>query len=183
MDDNHYRTLNVPPEATPDDIQRAYRALARRFHPDLNSMPGALTRMTSINMAYEVLGVPAKRAAYDQNRKPHNQFIDEAILRAAGETLVRQGWAVLGENANDFVLRSAGRIVRILLMPALDSRVLQRSLARNEGFCVILAVRIESPLQVPSSVMVIDLMHSRLFTGSFPDPVYAQLFEKFVSIS
>jgi hypothetical protein len=59
----HYATLGVRPDATAEEIRDAYRALARRYHPD--HAPGAAATMASINEAYRVVGEPARRAVYD----------------------------------------------------------------------------------------------------------------------
>jgi hypothetical protein len=60
----HYDVLGVVPEATTDEIQRAYRLLALRHHPDV--APDAdLATMAAINGAWEVLGDPARRRSYD----------------------------------------------------------------------------------------------------------------------
>ena len=60
----HYDVLSVDPGATADEIQRAYRLLALRHHPDV--APDAdRTAMADINGAWEVLGDPARRRSYD----------------------------------------------------------------------------------------------------------------------
>jgi hypothetical protein len=59
----HYATLGVRPDATAAEIREAYRALARRYHPDRE--PGAAATMAQINEAYRVLGEPSRRAVYD----------------------------------------------------------------------------------------------------------------------
>lgn len=58
----HYDILQIQPNATADEIQHAYRALAMRYHPDRNSSPDAATKMAAINEAYETLrdGVRSK---------------------------------------------------------------------------------------------------------------------------
>jgi len=63
-----YKTLQVDPEAEDEVIQAAYRRLARKYHPD--SAPGAeaQARMAAINAAWERIGEPAARAAYDRAR-------------------------------------------------------------------------------------------------------------------
>lgn len=63
---DYYAWLGVARQATPDDIKKAYRGQARRFHPDLSKAPEAEQRMREINEAYVVLSDPDKRAAYDK---------------------------------------------------------------------------------------------------------------------
>jgi curved DNA-binding protein CbpA len=63
-----YKILQVDPEADPEVIQAAYRRLAQKFHPDRASGEEAARRMIAINAAWEVLGDPARRAAYDRQR-------------------------------------------------------------------------------------------------------------------
>lgn len=63
---DYYRTLGVDPDATAEDIKKAYRKLARRYHPDVSKEADAEARMKEVNEAYAVLSDPEKRAAYDQ---------------------------------------------------------------------------------------------------------------------
>ncbi len=62
--DNYYAILGVPIDADSDTLKRAYRQLARRYHPDLAGPEGA-TQMKRINRAYDVLSDPEKRQHYD----------------------------------------------------------------------------------------------------------------------
>ena len=63
---DYYETLGVPRNATQDDVKRAYRKLARKFHPDVSKDPDAEVRFKELGEAYAVLKDPEKRAAYDQ---------------------------------------------------------------------------------------------------------------------
>jgi curved DNA-binding protein len=63
---DYYQTLGVAREASADDIRKAFRRLARKYHPDVSKEPDAEARMKEVNEAYAVLSDPEKRAAYDQ---------------------------------------------------------------------------------------------------------------------
>jgi len=63
---DYYAALGITKDATQDDVKRAYRKLARQFHPDLNKDAGAEGQFKEIGEANDVLSDPEKRAAYDQ---------------------------------------------------------------------------------------------------------------------
>jgi len=63
---DYYKTLGVTREATADEIKKAFRRLARKYHPDISKEPDAEHRMKDINEAYTVLADAETRAAYDQ---------------------------------------------------------------------------------------------------------------------
>ena len=67
---DHYSALGVSRDATPEEIKRAYRRLARELHPDVNPDPGAEERFKEISTAYEVLSDPEKRQMYDLGGDP-----------------------------------------------------------------------------------------------------------------
>jgi molecular chaperone DnaJ len=65
---DYYATLGVTRDATPEDLKRAYRKLARELHPDVN--PGNEERFKEVTAAYEVLADPQKREMYDLGGDP-----------------------------------------------------------------------------------------------------------------
>ncbi len=71
--DDYYRVLGVGRDASPPEIRRAYRRLARRHHPDRNPEPDSPERFRSLAEAYAVLNDPARRARYDQTTRPPSQ--------------------------------------------------------------------------------------------------------------
>ena len=63
---DYYAIMGVSRDATAEQIKQAYRKLARKYHPDVSKEPDAEARFKDVNEANEVLGDPARRAAYDQ---------------------------------------------------------------------------------------------------------------------
>jgi molecular chaperone DnaJ len=63
---DYYEILDIPRTASKEEIKRAYRRLARQYHPDVNKESGAEERFKEVNRAYEVLSEPEIRSRYDQ---------------------------------------------------------------------------------------------------------------------
>ena len=74
---DYYEILGVAREADKEEIKQAYRRLARKYHPDVNSETGAEERFKEINLAYEVLSETETRARYDR-------FGEAGVSSAAG---------------------------------------------------------------------------------------------------
>ncbi|KAF1047785.1 DnaJ C-terminal domain-containing protein [Xylophilus sp.] len=71
---DYYAILGVERQADADTVKKAYRRLARKYHPDVSKEADAATRMSEVNEAYAVLSDPEKRAAYDElGRQPQGR--------------------------------------------------------------------------------------------------------------
>lgn len=83
-----YEALGVSRTASQDEIQQAYRKLARKHHPDVNKDPAAEERFKDLNEAYSVLSDPKTRARYDRFgedfRKIPEDFDDRVAAGAGG---------------------------------------------------------------------------------------------------
>ncbi|MCA9626057.1 MAG: DnaJ domain-containing protein [Myxococcales bacterium] len=67
-DEDLYEILQVSRSAEPEVIEAAYKRLARKYHPDTSPLADAEERLKRLNLAYQILGNPALRAAYDRTR-------------------------------------------------------------------------------------------------------------------
>ncbi|AXI76511.1 DnaJ C-terminal domain-containing protein [Peterkaempfera bronchialis] len=84
---DYYEALGVPRGASADEIQQAFRRLARRHHPDVNRDPAAEERFKEINEAYQVLSEPSTRARYDrfgENFRQVPEDWEERVAAGAG---------------------------------------------------------------------------------------------------
>jgi len=80
--DNHYKTLGLTNAASSDEIRRAYRILARRYHPDVNPNGDTEALFKEIAQAYSVLSDPEKKQQYDLDLKQSLESFDETFERA-----------------------------------------------------------------------------------------------------
>lgn len=76
MSKDYYSVLGLNPQATEDEIRKAYRTLARKYHPDINKEPEAESKFKQVAEAYEVLSDKSKRQQYDSigNSNPFEGF-------------------------------------------------------------------------------------------------------------
>ncbi len=94
---DYYEVLGVPRDADPDTIRRAYRKLARKYHPDLNSDSDAEERFKELGEAYEVLSDAEKRERYDRLGARWREAEREAPEESFEDFFAHQGF---GEGAH-----------------------------------------------------------------------------------
>ena len=79
---DYYETLEISPNANADTIERVFRYLAKRYHPD-NNKTGDPLRFSDIVKAYEILRHPEKRAQYDLNHKRYSEYGSKLVEEAS----------------------------------------------------------------------------------------------------
>ena len=89
---DYYKILGVDKNASQDDVKKAFRKLARKYHPDLNpNDPSAKDKFQEINEANEVLSDPEKRKKYDEYGE-HWKHADEFEAQKQAPPACRCGW-------------------------------------------------------------------------------------------
>ena len=173
MKRDYYRVLDLEKDASADEVQRAYRTLALRYHPDRNSAPDALLRMTAINEAYEVLGDPGRRRDYDgqEQRSARGGEVAGSILSAAREAVMRSGWTILHTSSTFLLVENGGLRLRIAFIHRLNNAALSRICRQYTDCTVVLAVEIETPINLGLQTVVVDLMHSKRHGNPVPEAV------------
>ena len=136
---DYYQLLQITSAATFDEVHKAYRSLALQYHPDRNPKPDAAATMVLLNEAYAVLSEPSRRREYDATRLKTEPFdVAGPILRAAYDTLLKQGWTVAEANASSVILEQGQRVVRVIFTARLDNVLMKkigRQFAGNPTVC------------------------------------------------
>ena len=89
---DYYEMLGLNRGASAEEIQRAYRKLARKYHPDVNKDPGAEDRFKEISEAYQVLSDPTSRQRYDRFGPSWRQVPEDFDTATAGSPFGGFGW-------------------------------------------------------------------------------------------
>ena len=101
---------------------------------------------------------PRRAGQYDQERRKGQPFdFAGPIVRAAYETLLKQGWAVAHNTESTLLLENDHRNVRVTVVARLDSALLKKIGRQLAGFSVVLAVEFETPINLSLQAAVIDL--------------------------
>ncbi len=113
---DYYKTLGVDKNASAEEIKKAYRKLARKYHPDVSKEDNAAARMAEVNEANTVLSDPEKRAAYDNLGKQGAQHAGGDFRPPpnwdAGYEFTGDGEGMDSEAFSDFFEQMFGRAAR-----------------------------------------------------------------------
>ena len=153
---DYYGILGVRRDASADDIKRAYRRLAREYHPDVNPDPVAQEKFKEINAAYEVLSDPAKREIVDLGGDP--------LAPAGGAPGPGAGGPFVGfqDIMDAFFGTSAQRGPRPRVRPGADA-ILRLELDLDET-----AFGVETPITVDTAVICTTCSGAGTAAGTHP---------------
>jgi len=125
-----YKILEVPTDATYEQIKKAYRVLALRYHPDKNSHPEAEAKFKAVAAAYNVLSDPTQRHTYNNLRVRNNEIVlDESTNHKEGDiTTDRVFWIgiILGHliSAGAYCVLPFPALMTYFLAPTIGSLAL-----------------------------------------------------------
>ena len=134
---DYYEVLGVSKNATDEEIKRAFRKLAKEYHPDVNKEPGAEEKFKEIGEAYAVLSDPQKRKQYDEFG--HAAFqngggagsgfggfsgVDIDLDDILGDLFGGFGFGFSGGKARSSSRASKGKDIRVVLNLSLKKRLL-----------------------------------------------------------
>ena len=88
---DYYEDLQISPNADNENLERVYRLLAKRYHPD-NGQTGSVERFDMITQAYQILSKPEKRAAYDAKYEEEKVSLDKYTIIEESRTRVVYNW-------------------------------------------------------------------------------------------
>jgi hypothetical protein len=170
----HYDILQVKPESSVEEIQRAYRRLALRYHPDRNPSPEAASQMAAINEAYEALKVSNRGQCPpptdpSETKPVKRDELTFSILSAARALILRQGWSVTHDDGHRVVFEIGRPGVRILLTDRVNHDGLLRLRSQYRELAAVLAVHLEGPIPATSRITVIDLMQAQRYGAPIAD--------------
>lgn len=159
---DYYKILGVAEDASADEIKKAYRKLARKYHPDVSKEAGAEEKFKGLREAFEVLKDPVKRSEYDQLKKlgafeKSGNFRPPPEWRSTASYDTGDSWQGDGEQFSDFFASLFGR-AGAAQQPGGTRRPLQR---RGEDIHARLGISLEEAAlggekQVQFSVSEVD---------------------------
>ena len=175
---DYYTILGVPKNASEDDIKKAYRKLAMKYHPDRNKEDDAETKFKEAKEAYEILSDPEKKASYDQFGHTDNTFGHRPGTARTwtfnnGDTGMEDMMGVFGEifkqrGFDHFQQPKAQQIhvINISLIDAYTGRIVQDS---KSTINIPKGIRSGTKLYVDSKIYRIDVQPHTKFKRSNDD--------------
>lgn len=111
---DYYQILGIDKTATAAQIKKAYRELAKRYHPDVNGAPNSEERFKAISEAYSVLSDKDKRFRYD-NRDTYQSYTHTYTQKEAYEQWQAYNQTIKEQEKRDRQIRWVGRIVILVI--------------------------------------------------------------------
>ncbi len=174
---NYYKILGIDENASPEDIKKSYRALARKYHPDRNpNQPDAEERFKSIQEAYDVLSDPKRRREYNQYRKdpfaPFHTSNGDQFYRTQDGTYVRNPRKAPEGQEDIFGLGDTGGfsgfINRIFGGETDTKRPGERSKSRKSGLDIDTRVRLSFMQALRGGKTELTLPHGEIVRIKIP---------------
>lgn len=127
--------MNILPDATPDEIRRAYHEAARRLHPDVSEEPNAIEIFLDVQKAYETLTDKDKRDQYDQSILSE---INEDLKRRTAEFSTNQLNIQIQYSRAQLAVLDEPQIIYVLLQVATPSEIKGRKISPPLNVCLVL---------------------------------------------
>lgn len=159
MSKNHYEVLGITRDATPDQIKKAYRKLARKYHPDLSKEADAEEQMQAINVAYETLSKADKKLNMILSWIIHKPFRARIVVR---EALTVVNFIVKAQVSNKPILVALKTCLAVLVQALVAQIININSNIAKTSSSVVIKVKTSTPVSKSILMWLIMAPHSKL---------------------
>ena len=174
-----YRVLQVDPAADAEVVEAAYRRLARKFHPDVSPHADAEERIRQLNAAYEVLGDPFRRSAYDAARAPRpprhtpvRVVPPRARTRTPRPAAPSTAAPLPASHRRSVLAFATGGLASSVALAALVSHLFSAAPAPSTENAAAAVVVVSSPREEPAAAYEPVLRRPTPTASGWPPPIY-----------